>query len=303
MMQPYDSTSSQESLSPGVTAFSQLGLEYAYLRIERATEMEQYFNHPSIHDSLSLILCLKGQMELELNTRSLTVGADSLFFYARENVITVKSISEEFEASVLITSHEFLSMLNLDLNVMSTIALDPLVSPVISMSNTEMHLLKAYVDLIHYNTLNNSEPIYVRSISRNLFAAAIYQVLQFESRNSGSDAQRDGDGQRAARGHNYVRDFHHLVLLHHTRERKVAFYAEKLFLSPKYLSHLIKEMTGRSAAEWIDYHVIQEAKNLLRYSGKNVQQVAYELNFPNQSAFGKYFKHITGMSPTQFQRS
>ena len=48
--------------------------------------------------------------------------------------------------------------------------------------------------------------------------------------------------------------------------------------------------------------MILEAKNLLRYSGRNVQQVAYELNFPNQSAFGKYFKHITGMSPTEFQR-
>jgi probable transcriptional regulator araC family len=47
--------------------------------------------------------------------------------------------------------------------------------------------------------------------------------------------------------------------------------------------------------------VLQEAKNLLRYSGKNVQQVAYELNFTNQSSFGKYFKHLTGMSPTQFQ--
>ena len=47
--------------------------------------------------------------------------------------------------------------------------------------------------------------------------------------------------------------------------------------------------------------MIQEAKNLLRYSGKNVQQIAYELNFSNQSSFGKYFKNLTGMSPTQFQ--
>ena len=49
--------------------------------------------------------------------------------------------------------------------------------------------------------------------------------------------------------------------------------------------------------------VILEAKNLLRYSGKNIQQVAYELNFSNQSSFGKYFKHLTGMSPSQFQKS
>ena len=38
-------------------------------------------------------------------------------------------------------------------------------------------------------------------------------------------------------------------------------------------------------------------------SGKNIQQVAYALNFSNQSAFGKYFKHLTGMSPTEYQKS
>ncbi|WP_290101184.1 helix-turn-helix domain-containing protein, partial [Duncaniella muris] len=52
-----------------------------------------------------------------------------------------------------------------------------------------------------------------------------------------------------------------------------------------------------------DDYVILEAKNLLRFSGKNIQQVSYELNFPNQSSFGKYFKHLTGFSPSEYQRS
>lgn len=94
-----------------------------------------------------------------------------------------------------------------------------------------------------------------------------------------------------------------LVQLHHTHERSIAFYADKLFISPKYLSHIIKEATGRSAAAWIDEFVILEAKNMLRFSNKNIQQVAYALNFNTQSSFGKYFKHITGMSPTEYQKS
>lgn len=94
-----------------------------------------------------------------------------------------------------------------------------------------------------------------------------------------------------------------LVQQHHRRERSVTFYADRLYISPKYLSLVIKEATGRSAGQWIDDMVVLEAKNLLRFSGKNVQQVAYELNFPNQSAFGKYFKHLTGSSPTQYIKS
>ncbi len=94
-----------------------------------------------------------------------------------------------------------------------------------------------------------------------------------------------------------------LVRKHFRYERTVGFYADKLCISPKYLSLVVKEATNRSAAQIIDEYVILEAKNLLRFSGKNVQQVAYELNFPNQSSFGKYFKHLTGMSPTEFQNS
>ena len=105
------------------------------------------------------------------------------------------------------------------------------------------------------------------------------------------------------RSDNILKEFAELLTANIKKETSVGFYADKLFISPKYLSLIIKEMTGRSAAEWIDECVILEAKNLLRYSGKNIQQVAYELNFTNQSSFGKYFKHLTGMSPSQFMKS
>lgn len=128
-------------------------------------------------------------------------------------------------------------------------------------------------------------------------SAAAYQIMAY-----GEDAGNSRDALKpSSRKLNYVQTFLRLVRTHHKRERAIGFYADKMFISPKYLSLIIKEATGRSAAEWIDQYVLQEAKNLLRYSGKNVQQIAYELNFTNQSSFGKYFKHLTGVSPTQFQ--
>ena len=129
-------------------------------------------------------------------------------------------------------------------------------------------------------------------------SALFYQMMLFLYRRIDT---RDGV-QSGPRRNSYVQDFLKLVHLYYTTERSVAFYAAQLFISPKYLSLLVKEATGRSAACWIDHFVIMEAKNLLRYSGKNVQQVAYALNFSNQSSFGKYFKHLTGLSPTEFQK-
>lgn len=81
----------------------------------------------------------------------------------------------------------------------------------------------------------------------------------------------------------------------------MGFYADQLHITPKYLSSVIKEVSGRSAVEWIDRYVILEAKALLRYSGLSIQEIAYELNFSTQSFFGKYFKHHTGMSPSEYK--
>lgn len=285
--------------------YSRLGLDYAYIHITDHSEMKRFLTHPMRLKSVSVILCLRGCMEIDINTSHYSIRPNSLMAVTMGNVLSIREINtEEFEACVLMISNEFLSGLNFDINVINSVNFEPGRPPFLQVSEREMKLLKAYFDLIHYNTMENTDPIFVKSISRNLFAAAIYQMLQIVSRVQGVASQRETSmTARASRCHNYVRDFHNLVLLHHREHRNVAFYASKLFLSSKYLSHIIKEMTGRSAAEWIDHYVILEAKNMLRYSGKNVQQVAYDLNFPNQSAFGKYFKHITGMSPTQFQRS
>ncbi len=135
---------------------------------------------------------------------------------------------------------------------------------------------------------------------RCVIAALTYQVLQMVTRRIKDNSESKMPRSRRT---TYVNEFMRLVHEHHTRERSVAFYAGKLFISPKYLSLIIKESTGKSATDVIDSYVVLEAKNLLRFSGKNIQQVAYELNFPNQSSFGKYFKHLTGMSPSEYQRS
>jgi AraC-like DNA-binding protein len=86
------------------------------------------------------------------------------------------------------------------------------------------------------------------------------------------------------------------------KERSVNYYANKLFLTSKHLSRVVKEISGKTAGEWIDDFVILEAKALLRSSEKSIQEISEALHFANQSFFGKYFKHHTGMSPKEYRR-
>lgn len=85
-------------------------------------------------------------------------------------------------------------------------------------------------------------------------------------------------------------------------ERSVEFYAEKMNLTPKHLSRVIRNFTGKSVHQWIDSIVVLEIKNLLRYSDLSIQQISIELHFPNPSFMGQYFKRITGKTPGEFKR-
>jgi AraC-like DNA-binding protein len=81
----------------------------------------------------------------------------------------------------------------------------------------------------------------------------------------------------------------------------MAFYADKMCLTPKYLSKLVKEASGRSAPDWVDSFVILEAKNLLKYTDLAIKEIVFRLHFPNQSVFYKFFKAHTGMTPSEYR--
>jgi AraC-like DNA-binding protein len=88
-----------------------------------------------------------------------------------------------------------------------------------------------------------------------------------------------------------------------TISREVQYYADKLDITPKYLTLISRQTSGRSAAQWITYTVILNAKALLATSQLTIQQVSTKLNFPNPSFFGQYFLRHTGMTPKEYRRS
>lgn len=98
--------------------------------------------------------------------------------------------------------------------------------------------------------------------------------------------------------------FHRFIQLVHEhcqQERNIVFYADKLCITPKYLSQLIHRASGKFASDWIRDFVILEAKALLKNEKFSVQQISDMLHFPNPSFFGKYFKAATGMTPRQYR--
>lgn len=280
--------------------YSSYGSDYVFAHITSDSKSPVFTEGPMKISGLSTILCRSGHIELNVNLTPYRMECGSLLMIGPESIVDVRKLEwDKLDAYMFVISLDFVRDINLDLNIMNSVRFKPSQNPILALNTEEMNLMSRYFELIHFNTIDNPDGIYVRSITRCLLAAVAYQMIQCMRARTRNLEQVEPGSRRS----NYVRDFLQLVHTHHRTERGVAFYASKLFISPKYLSLIIKQSTGRSAAEWIDQYVILEAKNLLRFSGKNVQQIAYELNFSNQSSFGKYFKHLTGMSPTEFQRS
>lgn len=116
--------------------------------------------------------------------------------------------------------------------------------------------------------------------------------------------------KRAPRGadaptHAYsVFDQFFILAEHNFREhRDVKWYSEQMCLTPKYLSEVVKQVSGKTAGQWLTTITLTEIRYLLRDTSLSIKEITLRLNFPNQSFLGKYFKNATGMSPSEYRQA
>lgn len=98
-------------------------------------------------------------------------------------------------------------------------------------------------------------------------------------------------------------NFKKLLYKEYQSNREVQFYAAKLNITAKHLSEQLKKHTGKTAGEWIDEAIILEAKVLLQNKKLSVADVSGQLNFNDQSVFGKFFKAHTALTPLQYRKA
>lgn len=262
----------------------------------------------SIYDTVrpcGLCLCLlrEGEIQCEIDLKPYRIVAPAVISLAGKSVFRNERRSRCL-IQCLFVSPRFLHDLSIDLNAINLHKMieTPPLPVAANLSEAEIETFDSYFKLLYRNAVDDNDAAFSKNIGRSIMQALLYQMLQFNIRNTEPRKSHRNEGPQN-RQISYVQEFMRLLQLHHKIHRSISFYAERMCISPKYLSHIIKEATGRSASEWIAEFVVMEAKNMLRYSHKNIQQVAYELNFTTQSSFGKYFKHVTGLSPTDFQKS
>lgn len=250
--------------------------------------------------AFTVILCIDGTENGTVNLKEMSINKGSLLMTFPNNVLKIEAGYPTATVRGIMLSQDFMRMLQVDVKNSLPLFMRLAYNPLVNLTQEQQEDIERYFDLLE-NISNNSDLAHRDEIVRGLLMSMFYRISDtYEQRPQVLDEKERSVRNRREE---YFAKFITLLSENFKRERTVGFYAEQMCVTPKYLSLLIKDFSGKSAAEWIDSYVIIEAKTLLRYSTMSIQEVAYELNFSSQSFFGKYFKHLTGMSPSEYKLS
>lgn len=257
----------------------------------------QVFRFPCRIDAFIIGVGTEGETSVSFNLHEFRLKKDSMFIFTPKNILQVNS-QQYFKADVIATSPDFMRRINIDIKNMMPLFLKFVENPTLALTPEESRSMRGMIAQIERET-RGPETHFSFDIVSGLIAATIYKVGDIMYHYLAEHPE--GQNNSHNRAEEYFKQFTHLLGEHFREERSVGFYARQLCITPKYLTTLIKRISGQSVSEWIDNYVILEAKTLLKYSTMSIQEIAYYLNFPNQSFFGSYFKRNTGMSPSQYK--
>jgi AraC family transcriptional regulator, transcriptional activator of pobA len=268
------------------------------LFITRELEIQKgYFQYPSRLDVYFLILCIKGSFNVSVNLRDFTIEKGMAMVYTPECILQINESNRAVIRTVAITE-SFLQSIHIDPKMIFSPLVNVQETPCWKLTDNELKIIDNYMHLIR-SIYILPEETYKSEMIRGVISSVVFLFVHIWKRESTAVKEIQDPRDRTAR---HFSHFMELLQKHHNQEHHVAFYADRMCMTPKYLSSLIKDHSGRSAAEWIDQYLILEAKSLLKYSGKSVKEITDALHFSDSSFFCKYFKKKTGITPTEYKK-
>ena len=261
------------------------------------SERAQDLKYPCRIDAVIMLICVRGEISLSSHMGDYTLKANQLFI-SSASVFQFHSVTGS-EFYMLAFSSDFFAKMNVDIR---------LIARMVSQLHTSAHIVKIgdenirgvvrFFDAMYTDHSTKEMNEYAENALSHLFCAIIYRIcdLLLDKEHSVTLGVKE-------RSSEYFEKLMTLLSEHYREQRNVEFYAEKMHISSKHLSRVIRNFTGKSVHQWIDEFVALEIKNLLKYSNMSIQQISYSLNFPNPSFMGQYFKRITGLTPGEYKKS
>ena len=259
-----------------------------------------HLRYPFRVDCYLAAYCVEGSVDCTVNLTEYHLTAGTLLLITPSNIVKItepEHLAQHLQFTLICASTSFISGIGINPSKFLVEAIDVLRDPCIHLSADEAGMLRKYVNLALDITKTN--PQFVKESISGLISSVFYQFAGFLA---DSKIKQDSEQpQRTTRQRQMLEQFIKLAINDHAQEHLVGYYADKMCVTPKYLSKIVKETSGRSAPEWINELIILDAKNMLRHSDMTIKEISAALNFPCQSFFFRFFKAHTGLTPSQYR--
>lgn len=255
-------------------------------------------DYPFTLDGVAFAICIEGRAKIKINFKEYEITKNTIITIMPHFVIEHLERDDKLMIEFLIFSPDFITEMprsgNLD------ISKSIIQNPCLKISDEEAEKYLEFHSFIVKQYKRKDHPFRI-ALAKNLLYSLLIEVGSIYY-NQLKDLEK-----KESKPNSYQEDqvykFFTLLLKHHKEERAMQFYADKMCLTPKYLSTVIKEKTGRTAFSWVNEALIASTKYMLKTTDKTILQISEELNFPNPSFFGRFFKKHTGMTPVQYRES
>ena len=253
-------------------------------------------------DTTSLIYCRTGSLQIELDHRSVKLEANDLMIIMPRTLIRSLTPSADMKFYMLRVKSQIFDDIFLE-----CFRLEPRwwekqtyvhTNPVMHMGKYQQQLVESYYQFLTTNLISTMT-VYRRHILHSLARAAVLEVLNYMEEVMGN--QEEQANEPIGQGDYVFRKFLQM-LQENKQEREVQYFAERIGLTPKYLSEVCKQRSGKSASEWIAEVTMTEITRMLTTTNMSIKEIAYRMNFPNSSFFCQYVKKHSGLSPIKLRR-
>ncbi len=258
------------------------------------------FDNRTVHNDNGVILfCSEGSAEVTVDLFRGTIQCNTLIFLLPGTTFRLDDRTADFRMAYCAFSHDlFLEIAGrFDPVFFRLLGEHPFFVP----SEQIAEGARFWFQIVGYtyrDRENRFRDIIIRNRLQNLFLETYDKMQRFSER-----FQERRTFEPSTRQNELLHRFAALVKKYCTREREVSFYADKLCISTRYLSAIVRNTTQEAVKTLIDRAVVLEIKHLLQSTDLSILEIAYRLHFPDQSYLGRYFKKHTGQSPSAFRKS
>ena len=237
--------------------------------------------------------CLRGHARLKVNLETYDIGPDSLMLLSPYVIKQWPFMSTDLEALSIFFTKEFITA-NSSLNLDTFAFFERDAQHVLPLPPAQAAVLTALLRAIEQKY--DAPHAYREEILKSLLHILLHETAPIYSAQHVSSSAIQTRSQLIAAG------FKKLVNSHYATQRSLAFYADKLCITPKHLAETVKEATGKRAVEWLAEAVLLEAHVLLQNPTLTIAQIADTRHFADQSTVGRFFRKGTGVSPATYRQ-